>query len=323
MDIRKCEKSEISELSSFLSNSNYFPYRYLSAKRNNLINYWKSDIEKRVEKGSELYLIFSKNNIKGFTLFEDLPWDSKIFDKKMGCLTHLTFIEDIDFQESKKFVDFAVSVAREKGYEFLLCKSNTDNISAVHSLEKNGFYLVDTLLDFVWDRKTNPLEFSMLSNEKIFIEEAKLSDEDELRHIARKAFSKHFGRYHSDPNIPKEKANSVYEEWVSSCLRGYADHFFVAKVEGKLAGYSIWKKESELEKEFDLGLGHYSIAGVNEEFRGMGLFKLLTIAGMKELEKEVDMIEGPTHINNYPVQRGYAGLGWKIGDARHSFHKWI
>jgi hypothetical protein len=44
---------------------------------------------------------------------------------------------------------------------------------------------------------------------------------------------------------------------------------------------------------------------------------------MKLLSGMVTCIEGPTHINNYPVQRGYDKLNWKIADARHSFHKWL
>ena len=45
---------------------------------------------------------------------------------------------------------------------------------------------------------------------------------------------------------------------------------------------------------------------------------------MQSLEGSADVIEGPTHINNYGVQFGYAKMGWRVlSDARHSFHKWI
>jgi len=41
------------------------------------------------------------------------------------------------------------------------------------------------------------------------------------------------------------------------------------------------------------------------------------------LDGIADCIEGPTHVNNYPVQRGYTKLLWRICDAHHSFHKWL
>jgi hypothetical protein len=324
MKFLKMEGNLSEILTDVLTNFDHYPYRYLVNKKNDVIAFWKQDIQKRIKEGGELYLGVSKTNeVKCFALLEELPWDSKIFGKKMGALTYLTFSKDSNMCESKKFVNWLLSQAKEKGFEFILSKVNTDNISATHSLESNDFLLVDTLLDFIWNKISHPLMIGEVCNGKIKIEEATLDDECELREIARKAFIKHFGRYHSDPKIPKMKANSIYEEWVSSSLRGYADYFYVARVEGKIAGYSIWKNPSDLERSNNLSLGHYSIAGVSENYRGMGIFKVLTYAGMKVLGREVDIIEGPTHINNYPVQKGYISLGWRIGDARHSFHKWL
>lgn len=316
---------EIKQIDKFLSSSNFFPNRYLVNKREVLIDYWKEDIYLKCQKGSKAYVGFGVDGgIKCFSLLEDLEWDSKLFNKKMGAVSYLTFDKSCDEEVARDFVNYLVAESKEKGQQFLMCKVNTDNIIGIHSLERNGFLLVDTLLDFIWDKSKNPLKVDEENlNKEVKIEKAELKDEEQLRNLAREAFKRHFGRYHSDPNIKKEDANKVYEEWISSSLKGYADYFFVAKIKDKIAGYSIWKNMSPLEKKYNLRLGHYSIAGVDESCRGMGLFKVLTVAGMRALENDVDVIEGPTHINNYPVQKGYISLGWKIGDARHSFHKWL
>jgi hypothetical protein len=110
---------------------------------------------------------------------------------------------------------------------------------------------------------------------------------------------------------------------MNSSLNGYADYFVLAEIDNRIAGLSIWKKTSALEKKLPIRLGHYSIGAIHPDFFGRKLFSILTYEGMKLLQPEVDMIEGPTHINNYAVQRGYARLGWQISDARHSFHKWL
>ena len=45
---------------------------------------------------------------------------------------------------------------------------------------------------------------------------------------------------------------------------------------------------------------------MHPDYFGRGLFSSLTYEGMRRLPElgRVDRIEGPTHVNNYPVQRG-------------------
>ena len=109
-----------------------------------------------------------------------------------------------------------------------------------------------------------------------------------------------------------------------SSLDGYADWIHLALVAGKIAGFSIWKRPSNAESQLKLRVGHFSIAGIHPDYHGQGLFTALTFAGMESLNGSVDIVEGPTHVNNYGVQMGYAKLGWRVlSDARHSFHKWM
>ena len=118
-------------------------------------------------------------------------------------------------------------------------------------------------------------------------------------------------------------ATRIYEEWIVSCAKGWADSVYVVTNGKRVAGYSAWKKPSAVDVSHGFRLGHYSIGAVHPDFFGRGLFKALTHAGMEGLCEFADWIEGPTHIENHPVQRGYLRLGWQIGGAQHSFHKWL
>jgi hypothetical protein len=115
----------------------------------------------------------------------------------------------------------------------------------------------------------------------------------------------------------------MYEEWIKSSIDGYADWIIVAEYESRIAGYSVWKKPSPLEQEHGVRVGHYSIGAVHPDYFGKGVFSSVTFTGMGLFEGIADCIDGPTHINNYPVQQGYSKLSWKIRDAQHSFHKWL
>ena len=142
--------------------------------------------------------------------------------------------------------------------------------------------------------------------------------------MAHLAFEGHFGRFHADRRLGKEVATRVYEQWLGSSLDGYADWIDVAEISGNIAGFSVWKKPSPQEVELKIRIGHYSISGIHPAYHGRGLFTALTHEGMKGMQGFADVLEGPTHINNYGVHAGYSKLNWRVGaDARHSFHKWL
>ena len=305
--------------------SAFIPCRYLKGFGGNPGDLRLEEIRSKLDGGSRTIILEERGVIKGFAVLEDLPWDSAVFGKRMGTIWCLELDPEVSPGDGRGFSSFIIETAAKDGFEFLLAKSHTDNMRTVHLLEGCGFMLVDTLLDYVWDKEGScPVDLSSSAGvDGCELSEACPADEEKLRQVAGNAFRDHFGRYHSDPRIGKDLARRVYEEWISASLRGYADHFVVARVGGEIAGYSIWKKQGSLEKKFGLSLGHYSIAGIDPAFAGRGLFSVLTRKGMSLLKDEVRFIEGPTHINNYPVQKGYARLGWKIADARHSFHKWL
>jgi hypothetical protein len=90
-----------------------------------------------------------------------------------------------------------------------------------------------------------------------------------------------------------------------------------------MAGYSVWKEPSALDRHHGIRIGHLSIAAMHPDFFGRGIFGALTREGMKRLRPPADWIEGPTHIDNRAVQRGSLRLGWQIAGAQHSLHKWL
>jgi hypothetical protein len=326
----KTNKPSLEKIDHILAGSAFRPFRYVSTggKGADTITYWQAKVlESLANKSAILITEETNDSMDGFILIKELNWDSRIFNARMASIDEFIINEASIQKESiaDGLIKKAILQAGKSGYQFLLCKVFTDDIVSIHALEKAGFLLVDTLLDYQVDFKRNPFASIRAPEyaDEITIRFARESDDAELAELARAAFANHFGRYHSDARIPKVQATQTYIEWMHSSLHGYADYFVLAEIGNKIAGLSIWKKTSEMEKCLPLRLGHYSIGAIHPEFFGKKLFSILTYEGMKLLQPDVDMIEGPTHINNYAVQRGYSRLGWQIGDARHSFHKWL
>jgi GNAT superfamily N-acetyltransferase len=304
------------------------PLRYLKdVPTQRLRDWWLEEMAAVMEgPGGKVYLAEVDGQPAGFCALSDLPWESEILGKRMAAIKHIAAIPAKDDAAIiKALTEQALLHAREGGYDFLLCKTCTDEIKTIHALESEGFYLVDTLLDFVLDLRRIAYAAQPVPSvsKEVTLRKAVPSDRNGLVEVSRKAFEGHFGRFHSDPRIGPERGRTIYERWIASCLDGWADWIAVAEVEGRIAGYTAWKRPSEREARHQLGLGHYSIGAIHPDFYGKGLFNALTHMGVGFLDGLVTRIEGPTHINNYPVQRGYIKQGWRVEDAHHSFHKWL
>lgn len=305
------------------------PYRFLSDDlRNGLDNYWFGEISEALKNGhGEVFVGLNEDKITGVVIYIDLPWETRILQKKMGAIKY--FLVDHDFPQKNQLAEYLLDQvldwAISSDIEFLLCKAYTNDILAIHALETKGFLLMDTLLDYVYDFRKYPLKdiSKPFLPSDVMLRFARQDDESTLITIAQKAFGEHFGRFHADEKILPSQATQIYKEWIKSSIMGYADYVLVAEVRDQIAGFSVWKKPSSLEQNAGIQMGHYSICGIHPDYQGKGLFGILTWEGMNLLNNQALWIEGPTHINNYPVQRGYTKLSWRICDARHSFHKWI
>jgi ribosomal protein S18 acetylase RimI-like enzyme len=262
----------------------------------------------------------------GFAIWALLPWESALLGKSMWAIKHIgvaSRARDRGFIATKLVAEI-VHRAGALDAAFLLCKTTPADTGIIHALESHGFFLMDTVLNFIFDfRAKSEKQDAPHAPEGFVLRLATSSDIELLVETARASFAEHFGRFHADPRIGHAAATTIYEEWIRSCANGWADWIVVAMHGDRIAGYSAWKKPAALDQRHGIRLGHISIAGVHPDFFGRGIFGALTREGMERLRSSADWIEGPTHIDNRAVQRGWLRLGWQIAGAQHSFHKWL
>jgi RimJ/RimL family protein N-acetyltransferase len=325
--IERIAPTELDVVRPLLAQSPHAPLRFLARDiPGEVAAHWFDEIAGWVRSGDgEVFVAEEGGRLAGMAVYSALPWDAALFRQPMGAIRYVVLDASAPASLCDGLVAAVESWARAREVVFLLGRAHTDDIPLIHAMERNGFLLMDTLLDYVYDMRRQPLTSIVAPSVPagFSIGLASERDLDRLTHVARAAFVRHFGRYNADPRITPAQSMQVYEEWVRSSVRGYADWIVIAECDGAIAGYSIWRRPSAAESALGVRVGHYSIAGVHPDFGGRGLFGVLTHAGMELLQGIADCVEGPTHVNNYPVQRGYARLSWHIADARHSFHKWL
>lgn len=328
MDVMQLAPEKITGLAELLSGHSSRPYRFLpDMPEAGVAGWWLDDFRSAAgEPDGAVFAAMEDGRPVAAAAFAPLPWESDLLGRRMACVRQLALppgrpqpaaLAAALLQEVENF-------ATAQGVEFLLCKPYTSDVGAIHALERRGFRLMDTLLECVVDVRNSPaLATPGPPPPGLRLRLASPDDAEPLRDVARRSFRGHFGRFHADDRIPAELSLRVYEEWIVSCVRGWADWVVMAECDGRPAGYSAWKRPSAAERAHGLPVGHYSIGAVDPDFFGRGVFSALTREGMRLFPGVADWIEGPTHLSNVPVQRGYLRLGWRLADARHSFHKWL
>jgi ribosomal protein S18 acetylase RimI-like enzyme len=299
----------------------------LKCSREEIESRWMDEIAELLSNESAVGFVAEiSRTICGLAICAPLPWESPLVGKSMWGIKHIGLVSgrsDIS-PVATALVEEAVRRVADRDADFLLCRAMPSDTAVVHALESNGFLLMDTLLNFVFDchaRGSNGRQQQL--PEGFVLRLATASDIEPLAEVAHSSFADHCGRFHADPRIGHAAATRIYQEWIRSCANGWADWIVVAVYGDRIAGYSAWKKPSALDQRHGIRLAHYSIGAVHPDFFGRGLFTALTRAGMEQLRPSADWIEAPTHIDNHAVQRGFLRLGWRIAGAQHSFHKWL
>jgi ribosomal protein S18 acetylase RimI-like enzyme len=299
----------------------------LNCSRSQIESCWTDEIKELLSNEDTIgFVAETSGTICGLAICAPLPWESPLLGKSTWAIKHIGLASRSSDGNSiaTGLVAEVVRRVAARNTDFLLCRAMPSDTAIIHALESNGFLLMDTLLNFVFDCRADGSNGRLQQVPEAFgLRLATSSDVEPLIEVAHSSFAGHFGRFHADPRIGHTAATRIYEEWIRSCVNGWADCVVVAMHGDRIAGYSAWKKPSTLDQRHGIRLGHFSIGAVHPDFFGRGLFSALTREGMKQLRSSSDWIEAPTHIDNHAVQRGFLRLGWRIVGAQHSFHKWL
>lgn len=325
--IARLDLAAINDLKKALPRSSHKPLAHLSyLKRDQVEAYWFDEIaQDLVDESSTAFVSRTSEHINGLVLCGDSPWDSKVVGRRVAVIKHFTQADDADPEVLDELLNEVVQHAANRGTECLTCKVQALHRAGIHALERRGFFLMDTLLDFVFDSSRTPLESVSIPKRPNSLRTrlAKPEDLPEVLTLNEKAFARYFGRYHSDPKMPPGTGAKVYDQWVRSSFEGWADWILVAEVDDRIAGYAMWKKASPLEVEHRFDIAHCNLTAIHPDFSGQGLFTELALEGMRMAQGFSKHLDVPVHVSNYPAHRAWLKLGWKITGARHSFHKWL
>ena len=266
--IGKIDPAQIGVLREALPRFRFKPLSHLPyLKRAQVECYWMDEISEAVTDASSATFVASvSDRIVGFAIYAESPWDIRVIGRRIGAIKHLAAEAEnsSDGNVVQALVEETVRHAAQCGIECLTAKVHSRDTATIHALERNGFLLMDTLVDYVFDfsripfdRVVAPRRTSGLSTRL-----GTPADLSGILEIAERAFKNHFGRYNADARMPPDAAKDVYLEWARSSFSGWADWITIAEVRGRIVGYAIWKKASALEAKHALDIFHYNLVAI-------------------------------------------------------------
>lgn len=248
------------------------------------------------------------NSIAGLIRIVDLPWDTALYGRRMGRISHLC--GDLSDEEIRSLVD-------ETDYEHLAIRIDASDSHTQQCIVKAGFFPVDSILTYLYYPAgvDLPDETDGRTTRQYTFRPYEPADRDRILHITSRSYGRYAGRYYADPLLRKRSAER-YLEWARKCVDGEADQICVSECNGRVVGYVAFRYDRSLYRV--LGIGNYG-SGLGASSGGNYL-KLLRYTLMCDKAIHWHFAECDTQIDNYHVHRIYQSLKLNYVRAEHTYH---
>jgi len=207
-----------------------------------------------------------------------------------------------DERVKKSSIEEMVNHARSEGVALIACRL-PERSPARYSLRDSGFRKVERLVTLY---RPLPVEMEMPDG----VEIGSGDDTAAAVEVGRTVFN--FDRYHADPEIPKDIADAIKADWVRNGMNGRADAPFVARVDGKLAGFNLCMRHGD-DAVIDL-------IGVADGYQGRGIGASLVTGAIVHYSGRARRMRVGTQENNTVSLAMYRRAGFEPHDVAETWH---
>ncbi len=318
MEIRILKKEEISRIDSLVSTYEFHDFRtYRMLGKNILKEYLINQIFNLSKENNNWVLAAEdKKKIVGLAVLTFLPWDSKLFKIRMCRISHLMSIGNYKAagKIKNRLLTSILDICRKEHFAHLSCRIDIEDISSLHSLEGLGFKAMDTKVTFLFNRQRHKIPQIRTIYQ---VRKYKKKDLPHLVRIAKSSFSK--DRFHLDPFISQEKADSLYSEWVKNSAMTRSPLFVAVNKSDKPVGFLTYKLLARI--------SNYKIVGKDALMAVIPSAKGAIIGLMKAMLEDIvlnyDSAEFCTHLSNREAIRLFRKFNLDLIRTGHTFHKWV
>ena len=319
--IEVVKKDELDTIKPLLMDYRYKSYYYYQEFTSTLLSEFLYNHIQNVLENEIWYCIGIKKNNKlvGLCILKKLNWDTEHFGFNVANIDNIISLGEYfeSIKNKLKLLSF-IELSFREDIRTLSCKTDPSDASSIHTLERKGFMIMDTLVTYSFDLRKAKIRELPVSCELRF---SRKSDRESLKSLAYNSF--YLDRFHVDPNYPKEKCDELHSKWIENACNGIgADRVIVAEIEDIPVGFTTVKESNDASKILGVRIASMILSAVSPKARGKGIYTSMINEGLNYLKDKADMVEVGTQGNNYPVQKSWCKLGFKMVKSQISFHKW-
>lgn len=206
---------------------------------------------------------------------------------------------------------------RRERVALLIARCLADEIRTAQRMEREGFFLTDTLIHYLRNLRRPPLPSPPAGT---IVRTVRAHEEEKIRRVASEAFRDYRGHYQADDRLPRASAGEIYGDWAfRSCLeRGERSEVLVAEEAGRAVGFIAVRLNTPEE-------GEGPLTGVVPGIPRRSLVQQALIIGSLRWARDHGAARflGRPLIVNAVMQKILVRLGFEPGPAYYTFHKWF
>ncbi|RLJ17266.1 hypothetical protein DJ030_14495 [bacterium endosymbiont of Escarpia laminata] len=289
-----------------------YPYnRYRNYPVISKIQATKTLTDAILEPESTALLLWCRDGLMptGLVRIVDLPWDSDLYKRRIGRITHLC--GDLTAGGLRHLL-------MKTGFDHLSVRVDASDLGTQRMLTQIGFFMADSILTYLYHPTSGePPEQPMVtrSRKPRRYREYEPLDRDRILKLTSQLYAHYPGRYSADP-ILREHAVDRYVRWAEKYLDGDADKIWVSELNGRVVGYLAFRYDRRLYRSFGIGCYGSGLGGS----RGGDYYGLLQYALTHTKDMPWQCAEFDTQIDNYPVHRIYQDLKLEYVRAEYTYH---
>jgi GNAT superfamily N-acetyltransferase len=191
------------------------------------------------------------------------------------------------------------------------------HLPAVHGLEQSGFRLIEAWI-------YNKFDLARLGDtDKVLpsLRNARPEDGEYMLEYSKGAFSTH--RFHADPRILPEKADSLYCKWILTALSDPQQEILTADQDGEPYAFMVFYR-NDFREYFGVRMVQWKMALLDPHNRGKGLGTDFFLALLHRHRAEgMDVVDSGLSMRNLTSLNLHNKLGFRVVSTIITFHKWF
>jgi ribosomal protein S18 acetylase RimI-like enzyme len=295
------------ELDSFTDNIIYSPYYYLRKYANEklLKQYYQEELENKTNvPNTDMFKV-----LNGLAFLDYIPFDSEITKLQSYRISFL-LSNPVNANNIKEaLTENIINLATNKGAHSITSRVSLEDIATIQLFEQKGFISTDNLVTYAmaqneYSQKITAKKHSIIQ----YLEKNNQSHIESLKFLAQQSFKN--DRFHNDPLISNELADTIYYKWMENALNDSNQTIVIAIDEHNQlpVGFVI----STINNIANLKIGIIVLIAVDENYRGLNIGLDMLNESMNFFKyQHVDVIQVGTQISNIPAQKLYTKMGFK------------